>query len=74
VTENNQFFLLCAHAHKRKNWMFSNIQEGAKASAMLYSIIETAKSNNLNPHAYLQLLFTKMPQVKSIEEYEQLLP
>jgi transposase len=41
---------------------------------MLYSIIETAKSNNLNPRAYLQLLFTKMPQVKSIEEYEQLLP
>lgn len=58
----------------RKNWMFSNSQKGAKASAMLYSIIETAKSNDLNPHAYLQLLFTKMPQVKSIEEYEQLLP
>jgi transposase len=58
----------------RKNWMFSNSQEGAKASAMLYSIIETAKSNDLNPHTYLQLLFTKMPLVKSIEEYEQLLP
>jgi len=58
----------------RKNWMFSNSQKGAKASAMLYSIIETAKSNDLNPHAYLQLLFTKIPQVKSIEEYEQLLP
>ena len=56
----------------RKNWMFSNSQKGAKASAMLYSIIETAKSNDLNPHTYLQLLFTKMPQVKSIEEYEQL--
>ena len=58
----------------RKNWMFSNSQKGAKASAMLYSIIETAKSNDLNPHAYLQLLFTKIPQLKSIEEYEQLLP
>lgn len=58
----------------RKNWMLSNSQKGAKASAMLYSIIETAKSNELNPHAYLQLLFTKMPLVKSIEEYEQLLP
>jgi hypothetical protein len=57
----------------RKNWMFSNSQKGAKARAMLYSIIETAKSNYLNPHAYLQLLFTKMPLVKSIEEYEQLL-
>ena len=58
----------------RKNWMFSNSQKGARASAMLYSIIETAKLNDLNPHTYLQLLFTKMPQVKSVEEYEQLLP
>ena len=58
----------------RKNWMFSNSQKGAKASAMLYSIIETAKSNGLNPHAYLKLLFAKMPQVESVEEYEQLLP
>ena len=54
--------------------MFSNSQKGAKASAMLYSIIETAKSNGLNPHAYLKLLFAKMPQVESVEEYEQLLP
>jgi hypothetical protein len=41
--------------------MFSNSQKGAKASAMRYGIIETAKSNVLIPHAYLQLLFTKMP-------------
>lgn len=54
--------------------MFSNSQKGAKASAILYSIIETAKSNDLNPHTYLQLFFTKMPLVKSIEEYEQILP
>ena len=40
---------------------------------MLYSIIETEKSNDLNPHTYLQLLFTKMPLVNSIKEYEQLL-
>ena len=52
----------------------SPMRKGAKASAMLYSIIETEKSNNLNPHTYLQLLFTKLPLVKSIEEYEQLLP
>ncbi|MBL4800098.1 MAG: transposase domain-containing protein [Oleispira sp.] len=28
----------------------------------------------MNPHAYLELLFTKMPQVESVEQYEQLLP
>ncbi|MBL4571505.1 MAG: transposase [Gammaproteobacteria bacterium] len=29
---------------RRKNWMFSNIAKGAQASAVLYSVIETAKS------------------------------
>ena len=37
----------------RKNWMFSNTANGARASAMLYSIIETAKANGLIPFDYL---------------------
>jgi len=32
----------------RKNWMFSNTAKGAEASAVLYSLIETAKVNGLN--------------------------
>jgi transposase len=44
----------------RKNWMFSDSQKGAKASAMLYSIIETAKANNLEPYIYLKTLFSKL--------------
>jgi transposase len=58
----------------RKNWMFSNSQEGAKASAMLYSIIETAKANGLEPYAYLKLLFTKLPSCETVEDVEKLLP
>jgi len=38
----------------RKNWLFSNTENGAKASAMLYSIVETAKANNLIPFDYIQ--------------------
>ena len=38
----------------RKNWMFSKNQAGAKASANLYSLIETAKAKNLNVYDYLQ--------------------
>ncbi len=38
----------------RKNWMFSNTGNGARASAMLYSIIETAKANGLIPFDYLR--------------------
>ena len=47
----------------RKNWLFSNTPRGAKASATIYSIIESAKENNLNPHAYLECLFEKLPNV-----------
>ena len=58
----------------RKNWMFSNSQDGAKASAMLYSIIETAKANGQEPYAYLKLLFTQLPRCTTVEEVEGLLP
>jgi transposase len=45
----------------RKNWMFSNTPKGAKASATIYSIIESAKENGLNPFAYLKYLFEELP-------------
>ena len=47
----------------RKNWLFSNTPRGAKASATIYSIIETAKENGLNPYTYLTYLFEKLPNV-----------
>ena len=37
----------------RKNWLFSNTANGANASAILYSIIETAKANGLTPFDYI---------------------
>ena len=45
----------------RKNWLFSGTPAGAKASASLYSLIETAKANKLEPYAYLRYLFEKLP-------------
>ena len=47
----------------RKNWMFSNTPRGATASATIYSIIESAKENGLNPLTYLQVLFEKLPNL-----------
>lgn len=47
----------------RKNWLFSNTPRGAEASAIIYSIIETAKENELNPYYYLNYLFEKLPNV-----------
>ena len=58
----------------RKNWLFSDSQKGAKASAMLYSMIETAKANDIEPYTYLKTVFTKLPQAESLEDIERLLP
>ncbi|MDA9297873.1 transposase domain-containing protein [Pseudomonadales bacterium] len=48
--------------------------DGAKASANLYGLIETAKGNTLEPFAYLQYVFRKLPAADSIEAMEDLLP
>jgi len=56
----------------RKNWLFSNTAKGAQASAMLYSLIETAKANGLTPFDYLHHLLEELP--KKSQDIEQLLP
>lgn len=45
----------------RRGWLFSDTTKGAKASAVVYSIVETAKANNLNVYMYLVHIFSKMP-------------
>jgi hypothetical protein len=47
----------------RKNFLFSNTPRGARSSAIIYSIIETAKENNLKPFDYLVYLFEHLPNV-----------
>lgn len=47
----------------RKNWLFANTPRGARASAITYSIVETAKENGLNPFHYLSYLFEKLPNL-----------
>jgi transposase len=58
----------------RKNWLFSGNPEGASASATIYSIIETAKANGLEPYHYPCYLLEKLLFVQSIEELKNLLP
>lgn len=58
----------------RKNWLFSDSVCGVKASANLYSLIETAKANGLEPYAYLRRVFTELPKADSVEAIEALLP
>jgi transposase len=58
----------------RKGWLFSDTVKGAVASANLYSLVETCKANGLEPHAYLTLLFERLPHLKTVEDYEAVLP
>lgn len=58
----------------RKNWLFSATVKGAKASANLYSLIETAKANGLEPYHYLRHIFKELPKSDSLEQIEALLP
>ena len=58
----------------RKNWLFSASQAGAKASANLYSIIETTKANGVNPYSYLAHIFKDLPNANTVEDIEALLP
>jgi transposase len=58
----------------RKNWLFSASVKGVKASANLYSLIETAKANDLEPYAYLRHLYAELPNADTVEAVEALLP
>ena len=57
----------------RKNWLFSGSPAGAHASATLYSLVETAKLNKLEPYKYMRYLLEKIP-VTSDENFKALLP
>jgi len=58
----------------RKNWLFAATVQGAKASANLYSLVETAKANGIEPSVYLKAVFTLLPQAETLEDVEALLP
>jgi len=57
----------------RKNWLFSYCARGAKASAIAYSIIETAQANGLVPFMYLNYLFQTLPNIP-VEQFHECLP
>ena len=60
----------------RKNWLFANTPRGARASAVIYSIIETAKENGLNPYDYLLHVFERAPnlEMQNQEHLDMLMP
>ena len=63
------------YAVGRKNFLFHDTVKGARASAIIYSLVETAKLNNLNIYAYLETVLLYMPDYKNEPEgIEELMP
>jgi len=58
----------------RKGWLFSDTPAGAHASAVLYSLLETAKANSREPYAWLRFVLERLPLAKTVEDIEALLP
>lgn len=61
----------------RKNWLFCDTPKGAEASAVVYSLVESAKANGVEPFAYLQHVLVQLPyfgKSPSHEELETLMP
>jgi len=60
----------------RKNWLFATSQAGARSSATIYSLVETAKENGLNPLSYLTYLLERLPNInlKDSNAVDALLP
>ena len=61
----------------RKNWLFCDTPRGAQSSAIVYSLVETAKANDLDPYCYLYYLLSELPSYYgniSSTQLEQFLP
>ena len=56
---------------RRKNWLFADTQAGAHASALIYSLLETAKANGHEPYLWLRHVLNALPSAKNIEHYKR---
>ena len=58
----------------RKAWLFSDTPAGARASAVIYSLVQTAQANGLEPYSWLRRVLRELPNAKSVDAVEALLP
>ena len=58
----------------RKAWLFSDTPAGARASALIYSLVETAKANGIEPYLWLRQVLRALPTASTVEHFEALLP
>jgi len=58
----------------RKAWLFSDTPAGASASAIIYSLVETAKANGVEPYTWLRHVLEHLPAARTADEMDKLLP
>ena len=58
----------------RKNFLFSGSGIGAESTCFIFTLIETAKANGLNPQDYLRCLFEKALYAETQADWQKLLP
>jgi hypothetical protein len=58
----------------RRNWLFADTAGGANASANLYSLLQTCVANGIDGYQYLKALLVELPEAKTVEDFEALLP
>jgi hypothetical protein len=58
----------------RKGWLFADTPAGAHASAVIYSLLQTAKANGQEPYAWLRRVMRDLPATTTVAQVEALLP
>lgn len=58
----------------RKNWLFANSVPGAKAAAIIYSLVQTCEAHKVDPYDWLRYALAELPQCETVEQFEALLP
>lgn len=58
----------------RKAWLFADTPQGARASAICYSLVETAKANQIEPYSYIEYILNQIGAADTLEKIEALLP
>lgn len=58
----------------RKNWLFAHSQDGAVANAVMYTMVQSAIANGVDPYRYLMTVLERLPQAKTAADVQALLP
>ena len=58
----------------RKNWLFAGSPKGAHASAAIYTLIENAKANGVEPYRYLRFLIENLVHARTEQDFRRLMP